>query len=104
MQDQVMKFDPATGAPQPYPSHAEQWRRWFGLDCAWLFNPWSGDRRNAFDVGSDLNGRLIVAPETLGNDMGVAARLQNTANDKGEQTPACGRSARTPGCAAGGDE
>ena len=65
MQDQVMKFDPATGAPQPYPSHAEQWRRWFGLDCAWLFNPWSGDRRNAFDVGSDLNGRLIVAPETL---------------------------------------
>lgn len=25
-------------------------------------------------------------------------------NDKGEQTPACGRSARTPGCAAGGDE
>lgn len=31
-------------------------------------------------------------------------RKAATSNDKGEQTPACGRSARTPGCAAGGDE
>ena len=81
MQSETMKFDPATGEPRPYPSHAEQWRRWHGLGCAWLFDPWTGNRRNAFDVGSDINGRLIAPPGTLGNDMGVAARLQNTAND-----------------------
>lgn len=36
------------------------------------------------------------------NPYAVCVRV--THNDKGEQTPACGRSARTPGCAAGGDE
>lgn len=81
MQDDVMKFDPATGEQRPYPSHAEQWRSWYGLDCAWLFDPWTGQRRNAFDVGSDTNGRLIVPVGRLGNDAGVAARSQNTANN-----------------------
>ena len=80
MQDEVMKFDPATGERKPYPSHAEQWRRWHGLDCAWLFNPWTGARRNALDVGSDITGRLIVPAGTLGNDLGVGGALRNTAN------------------------
>lgn len=60
MQDEVMLCDPATGKARPYPSHADQWRRHHGLDCAWLFNPWTGERRNALDVGSDVTGRLIV--------------------------------------------
>ena len=80
MQSKTMKFDPATGEPRPYPSHAEQWRRWHGHGCAWLFNPWSGERRDARDVGSDINGRLIAPHGTLGSDLGVAGVPDNTAN------------------------
>jgi hypothetical protein len=61
-QREVMKFDPATGVERPYPSHAGQWRAWNG-DTAWLFNPWTGERRTAEDVGSDTHGLLIVPPD-----------------------------------------
>jgi hypothetical protein len=57
-----MRYDPATGAERPYPSHAEQWREWHGYATAWLFNPWTGDRRDARDVGSDVLGRVILPP------------------------------------------
>lgn len=69
MQDALMKFDPATGEEMPYPSHATQWRNWHGI-AAWLFDPWTGRRRNAHDVGSDVHGLLIVPTGTLGMDMG----------------------------------
>lgn len=59
----LMKFDPATGEPKPYPSHADQWRDWCGKMTAWLFNPWSGTRRDARDVGSDTFGLLILPPD-----------------------------------------
>lgn len=90
MQSETMKYDPATGEPRPYPSHAAQWRRWHGHNCAWLFNPWSGERRDARDVGSDTNGRLIVPHGTLGSDLGVARVPDNSAKseewyDNGEQ-------------------
>lgn len=55
----LMHFDPATGWSNPYPSHAEQWRKYHGA-AAWLFNPWTGNRRDARDVGSDVHGLLIV--------------------------------------------
>ena len=61
-QQALMKFDPATGETKPYPSHAEQWREWHGYGTAWLFNPWTGGRRNAGDVGTDVLGRLIQPP------------------------------------------
>lgn len=61
MQDELMKFDPATGKPEPFPSHASQWRLWHGKDNAWLFNPWTGERRDSRDVGSDVSGLLILA-------------------------------------------
>lgn len=61
-QHTLMKFDPATGSEKPYPSHAEQWRHWHGKATAWLFNPWTGERRNAGDVGSDAFGLLIQPP------------------------------------------
>ena len=80
MQSETMKFDPATGEPRPYPSHAEQWRKWHGHSCAWLFNPWTGGRRDARDVGGDTNGRLIAPPGTLGSDLGVKTVPDNTAN------------------------
>lgn len=69
MQDALMKFDPATGEEKPYPSHAAQWRNWHGT-AAWLFDPWTGKQRNAYDVGSDVHGLLIVPAGTLGTDMG----------------------------------
>ncbi len=56
--DQLMLFDPADGTPKPYPSHAAQWRLYHG-EAAWLFNPWTGERRNAWNVGSDVKGMLI---------------------------------------------
>lgn len=57
-QDKLMLYDPANGSPRPYPSHAAQWRAYHGRD-AWLFNPWTGTRRSAGDVGSDVSGLLI---------------------------------------------
>jgi hypothetical protein len=60
-QDSLMMFDPATGESHPFPSHAGQYRRHCGL-IAWLFNPWSGDRRDARDVGTDTFGLLIKPP------------------------------------------
>ena len=62
-QDSLMMFDPATGARTPYPSHAEQWRKYHGMGTAWLFNPWTGEWRSALDVGSDMLGQLIIPPE-----------------------------------------
>lgn len=59
MSDKLMRFDPATGEERPYPSHAAQWREWNG-GMAWLFDPWTGARRHACDVGSDVTGLLIV--------------------------------------------
>ena len=58
-QEMLMRFDPATGEPKPYPSHAGQWRAYNG-QVAWLFNPWAGLRRRAEDVGTDTFGQLVV--------------------------------------------
>lgn len=54
-----MLVDPADGSAKPYPSHAEQWRHHHGAS-AWLFNPWTGERRLAGDVGTDVFGHLII--------------------------------------------
>ncbi len=57
-QQSLMKYDPATGEEKPYPSHAEQYRAYHG-QRAWLINPWSGNERDAYDIGSDVFGLLI---------------------------------------------
>ena len=59
-QQTLMKFDPADGTEKPYPSQAGQWREYHGKSTAWLFNPWTGKRRAAGDVGSDTFGLLII--------------------------------------------
>ena len=64
-QNDLMRFDPATGEEKPYPSHAEQYRIWHGM-VAWLFDPWRGTQRTADDVGSDCYGYLIQPPLTEG--------------------------------------
>jgi hypothetical protein len=60
-QHTLMRFDPATGKECPYPSHAQQWRDFNGK-YAWLFNPWSGERRSAGNVGDDPFGLLMLPP------------------------------------------
>lgn len=60
-QEALMKFDPANGRPNPYPSHARQYREYSGR-VAWLYNPWTGAVRNALDVGGDVFGHLIRPP------------------------------------------
>ena len=59
-QQTLMKFDPAFGTERPYPSHAQQYRDWHGK-VAWLFNPWTGEKRHPADIGSDVTG-LLIAP------------------------------------------
>ena len=86
MQDALMKFDPATGEERPYPSHATQWRNWHGI-AAWLFDPWTGKRRNAYDVGSDVYGLLIVPTGTLGMDMGGGCAEKNNVAAATEAKP-----------------
>lgn len=69
-QHTLMQIDPATGQGRPYPSHAAQWRKYHG-QTAWLFNPWTCERRDARDVGSDIFGCLILPPgETLAPSAG----------------------------------
>lgn len=59
IQDEMMRYDPATGEERPYPSHSKQWREWHG-ETAWIFNPWTGKQRDARDIGTDVNGVAIV--------------------------------------------
>ncbi|WDZ97961.1 hypothetical protein Herbaro_09325 [Herbaspirillum sp. WKF16] len=60
----LLKFDPKDGLADVYPSEARQYRIYHGL-VAWLFNPFTGVRRDARDVGNDPFGLLIVAPGTV---------------------------------------
>ena len=62
MQEQLMKYSPDTGEERPYPSNAKQWREYHGR-VAWLYNPWTGEKRDLRDIGSDVLGELIV-PDT----------------------------------------
>ena len=62
-QEKLMRYDPATGEEYPYPSHAKQWREWHGQRTAWLFDPWTGQRRDAGDVGSDIQGMAILVED-----------------------------------------
>ena len=58
VQNDLMKYDPATGEEKPYPSHAEQYRIYHG-SIAWLYNPWTGQPRDPRDIGSDCFGYLV---------------------------------------------
>ena len=53
-----MKYSPDTGEERPYPSNAKQWREYHGK-VAWLYNPWTGEKRDPRDVGSDVYGEQL---------------------------------------------
>lgn len=60
-QQTPMRYCPALGWEMPTPQDAAEWRDCNG-ERAWLFNPWTGNRRSAEDVGSDTFGHLIAPP------------------------------------------
>lgn len=62
MQKRQLDFSPVDGSriPRSYDWTAEGWRD--TIAGAWRFNPWTGTRRNTFDVESDPIGLLIVPP------------------------------------------
>lgn len=71
-QHTLMKYDPASGEHRPYPSNAHDWRRYHG-PTAWLYNPWTGNKRDPRDIGTDVHGILIVPdgePLYAGNQAG----------------------------------
>lgn len=55
----LMRFDPVDGSEKPYPSEANQYREYHG-QVAWLFNPYTGVKRDARDIGSDVFGLAIT--------------------------------------------
>lgn len=64
VQEQLMKYSPDTGEERPYPSNAKQWREYHGR-VAWLYNPWTGEKRDLRDIGSDVLGELIVPDKVI---------------------------------------
>jgi len=55
-----MKYDPVTGiSPYPGPFLPEAYRS-YHVPVAWLFNPWTGEKRDPLDVGTDPAGHLIA--------------------------------------------
>ena len=64
MQEQLMKYSPDTGEERPCPSNAKQWREYHGR-VAWLYNPWTGEKRDLRDIGKDVLGELIVPDKVI---------------------------------------
>lgn len=55
----ALVFDPATGKRMTSPVSADEYRMMNG-QVAWLYNPWTGDKRDPRDIGTDVFGRLTV--------------------------------------------
>ena len=53
-----MNFDPTTGEKYPHPPTALEYREFHGA-VAWLYNPWTGTKRDPRDIGTDTFGHLI---------------------------------------------
>jgi hypothetical protein len=58
-QERLMKFDPQTGEPKPYPSSAAHYREYHGRTAWWLYNPWTGRPRTAHDYVVDNLGYQV---------------------------------------------
>ncbi len=59
-----MLFDPATGSILNLEWFSDNYRDSHG-EIAWLYNPWTGRRRNPYDIGSDVLGLLIDDKDSL---------------------------------------
>ena len=96
MQEALMKYSPDTGEERPYPSNAKQWREYHGR-VAWLYNPWTGEKRDPKDVGSDVYGEQLydgVGDEkesfTLSCDPDFVDKLRNKLRNKLKEMKASG--------------
>lgn len=56
-QKRLMQFNPETGVEALEPIFAEAWRK--QNKGAWLFNPWTGVKREAIEIGDDVFGFRI---------------------------------------------
>ena len=79
MQEQLIKYSPYTGEEWLHPSNAKQWREYHGR-VAWLYNPWTGEKRDLRDIGSDVLGELIVPPSVKTSNVSYSGNgtYQNT--------------------------
>ncbi|MGP1715597.1 MAG: hypothetical protein ACTS9Y_00325 [Methylophilus sp.] len=73
-----MKFDPATGKPNPIITDAAAWRE-KNHKTAWLFDPWTGLQREAWKVGSDTYG-LMVIPNSIENSLDIRVDIEGNGN------------------------
>lgn len=74
----LMHFNPHNGLAKPWPSHPEQFRQLSDdrSDTTWYYNPFSGTRRNRYDIVDDQWGAGIQSvsslysehPYTIGKD------------------------------------
>jgi hypothetical protein len=56
-----MRYDPVTGNYAVRLATPEEYREHYG-SVAWLYDPWTGNKRDLRDVGTDPLGKLIVQP------------------------------------------
>lgn len=61
MQTTEMLYCPVTGERGPVPITAAAWREQH-RHTAWVFNPWTGQKRSLGDVEQDPDGRLLLPP------------------------------------------
>lgn len=54
-----MSYDPSDGKPKPYPSNAKHYMEYHGK-VAWIYNPWTGVKRDPRDIGTDVFGVGII--------------------------------------------
>lgn len=60
MQITNMRFDPVTGKEHVFPANAQHYRMYNTVGAVWMFNPWTGTKRDPRDVDTDKYGVLIV--------------------------------------------
>lgn len=65
--DDRMFFNPMTGKAEDNLPSPKVFREENGIWGVWMFNPWNGKLRNAWDVGSDPFGQLIDIRSALLN-------------------------------------
>lgn len=57
-QTKPMKYNPINGTEELSHTDALEFRKYHGR-IAWLFNPWTGVKRDPRDIGTDVLGYLI---------------------------------------------
>jgi hypothetical protein len=81
-----MLYDPRTGLWGAEPATADKWRAYHGQE-AWIYNPWTGTRRDNRDVGTDVLGLLIVPSRPMAELLATAAIEKVQGEMLGEDEP-----------------